>query len=102
MLKIFHLFEPSPRTCYLTDLSPASLTRPDTPDDPDPHSVGLVTPQTALFDTPLTLASGATLEHYQLVFETYGELNADASNAILICHALSGHHHVAGPPSPGR
>src|SRR5574343_971590 len=67
---------------------------------PDPHSVGLVTPQTALFDTPLTLASGATLEHYQLVFETYGELNADASNAILICHALSGHHHVAGRHHP--
>ena len=67
---------------------------------PDPHSVGFVTPQTALFDTPLTLASGATLEHYQLVFETYGELNADASNAILICHALSGHHHVAGRHHP--
>ncbi len=67
---------------------------------PDPHSVGPVTPQTALFDTPLTLASGATLEHYQLVFETYGELNADASNAILICHALSGHHHVAGRHHP--
>lgn len=59
-------------------------------------SVGLVSPQTAHFDTPLALASGATLEHYDLVFETYGERNADGTNAILICHALSGHHHAAG------
>ena len=63
---------------------------------PDPHSVGLVSPQTAHFATPLPLASGAVLDHYDLVFETYGQLNASASNAILICHALSGHHHVAG------
>ncbi|MEM7691685.1 MAG: homoserine O-acetyltransferase, partial [Pseudomonadota bacterium] len=46
--------------------------------------------------TPLTLASGATLGGYELVYETYGELNGDTSNAILICHALSGHHHAAG------
>jgi homoserine O-acetyltransferase/O-succinyltransferase len=62
----------------------------------DIHSVGIVTPQTAVFETPITLASGATLERYELVYETYGELNADKSNAILICHALSGTHHVAG------
>ncbi|RAU18795.1 homoserine O-acetyltransferase [Nitrincola tibetensis] len=62
-----------------------------------PHdSVGLVSPQTLRFDTPLTLACGRTLDHYELVIETYGTLNADASNAVLICHALSGHHHVAG------
>ncbi|MGB0734137.1 MAG: homoserine O-succinyltransferase MetX, partial [Pontibacterium sp.] len=42
------------------------------------------------------LASGRTLESYDLVVETYGTLNADASNAVLICHALSGNHHVAG------
>ena len=36
------------------------------------------------------------LPRYELVYETYGTLNADKSNAILICHALSGHHHVAG------
>lgn len=59
-------------------------------------SVGIVSAQTARFDTPLALASGSVLPAYQLVFETYGTLNADASNAILICHALSGHHHVAG------
>ncbi|NHR06082.1 homoserine O-acetyltransferase [Chromobacterium haemolyticum] len=63
----------------------------------DSHdSVGIVTAQTAVFDTPLALNSGAILQGYQLRFETYGELNAAKSNAILICHALSGHHHVAG------
>jgi len=60
------------------------------------NSVGLVTPQTMKFDTPLTLASGHTLNSYEIVYETYGELNADKSNAILICHALTGTHHAAG------
>ena len=59
-------------------------------------SVGLVTPQTIHFTEPLLLACGKTLEAYDLVYETYGQLNADKSNAILICHALSGHHHAAG------
>ena len=59
-------------------------------------SVGIVSAQYAAFDTPLALASGAVLPAYQLAFETYGTLNAAKSNAILICHALSGHHHVAG------
>ena len=59
-------------------------------------SVGLVTPQTLHFDTPLELACGRVLDEYDLVVETYGELNADKSNAILICHALSGNHHAAG------
>lgn len=59
-------------------------------------SVGIVTPQIAQFDEPLTLRSGKTLDSYELVYETYGQLNADKSNAILICHALSGDHHAAG------
>ncbi|EST17459.1 homoserine O-acetyltransferase [Pseudomonas putida S610] len=59
-------------------------------------SVGLVVPQTARFDEPLALACGRSLAHYELVYETYGTLNAGASNAVLICHALSGHHHAAG------
>ncbi len=59
-------------------------------------SVGIVSAQRAFFDTPLTFKSGAVLPRYELVYETYGKLNADNSNAILICHALSGHHHVAG------
>ena len=60
------------------------------------NSVGIVSAQRTHFDTPLTLKSGAVLPHYDLVYETYGMLNADKSNAILICHALSGHHHLAG------
>ncbi len=59
-------------------------------------SVGIVSAQRAFFDTPLTFKSGAVLPRYELVYETYGTLNADKSNAVLICHALSGHHHVAG------
>ena len=58
-------------------------------------SVGIVTPQIAKFDEPLELRSGR-FASYELVYETYGELNADKSNAVLICHALSGHHHAAG------
>jgi homoserine O-acetyltransferase len=48
------------------------------------------------FGEPLTLSSGAELAEYQLSFETYGELNADKSNAVLICHALNASHHAAG------
>jgi homoserine O-acetyltransferase len=59
-------------------------------------SIGIVSAQRASFDTPLIFRSGAVLPRYELVYETYGTLNADKSNAILICHALSGHHHVAG------
>jgi homoserine O-acetyltransferase len=59
-------------------------------------SVGLVSPQTEQFLEPLQLACGRSLANYQLVYETYGTLNATGSNAVLICHALSGHHHAAG------
>lgn len=61
-----------------------------------PDSVGIVKPQVFHFDEPLTLRSEQVLESYQLMVETYGTLNDDASNAILICHALSGDHHAAG------
>ena len=60
------------------------------------NSVGIVAPQTAHFEQALTLKSGAVLPQFDLVYETYGKLNADQSNAVLICHALSGTHHVAG------
>ncbi|WP_205342996.1 homoserine O-succinyltransferase MetX [Denitrificimonas caeni] len=59
-------------------------------------SVGLVSPKVAHFTQPLRLACGRTLDQYELTYETYGELNATASNAVLICHALSGTHHAAG------
>ncbi len=61
-----------------------------------PRSLGVVTPRQVHFDGPLQLVSGARLEQFDLVYETYGSLNATRSNAILICHALSGTHHVAG------
>jgi homoserine O-acetyltransferase len=59
-------------------------------------SVGVVHTQFLHFDEPLPLASGHTLSSYDLAIETYGTLNADASNAVLICHALNASHHVAG------
>ncbi|OPX54298.1 homoserine O-acetyltransferase [Oceanospirillum multiglobuliferum] len=59
-------------------------------------SVGIVEPQSARFDSPLELACGRTLDSYELIYETYGTLNAQRSNAVLICHALSGTHHAAG------
>ena len=62
----------------------------------DPHSVGIVKLQTAFFDETLILSSGSELKHFTLAYETYGRLNTERTNAILICHALSGDAHVAG------
>ncbi|NKI71413.1 homoserine O-acetyltransferase [Collimonas pratensis] len=59
-------------------------------------SQGIVAPQSMHFATPLQLQSGALLADYTLVYETYGALNADKSNAVLVCHALNASHHVAG------
>jgi len=59
-------------------------------------SLGIVTPQSMRFPEPLPLDSGASLADYTLVYETYGTLNADRSNAVLVCHALNASHHVAG------
>ncbi len=51
---------------------------------------------TRYFSSPLYLESGRILEPYEIIYETYGELNEDKSNVILVCHALSGSHHAAG------
>ena len=59
-------------------------------------SIGLVKSSTFHFDQALSLACGETLDAYDLVYETYGELNSARDNAILVCHALSGTHHLAG------
>lgn len=59
-------------------------------------SVGIVTPQLAKFSEPVRLKCGAVMDQYELVYETYGQLNADCSNAVLVCHALNAAHHVAG------
>ena len=63
---------------------------------PEPGSVGTVAPARLRFAQPLALASGASLADYELVYETYGELDAARSNAVLVCHALNASHHVAG------
>ena len=62
----------------------------------DPSSVGAVSAQKVHFDQPLRLRSGAELPSYDIAYETYGELNAAKSNAVLVCHALNASHHVAG------
>ncbi len=55
-----------------------------------------VVPQSMLFEAPLALRSGATISGYTLAWESYGTLNGDKSNAVLVCHALNASHHVAG------
>ena len=60
------------------------------------NSVGIVAAEKILIKTPLTLACGIVLPSHELMVETYGTLNSDKSNALLICHALSGSHHAAG------
>jgi homoserine O-acetyltransferase len=62
----------------------------------DAHSVGIVEPQVARFTEPFKLASGRTLPQFDLAYETYGTLNQERSNAVLVCHALNASHHVAG------
>ena len=78
----------------------ATAARPDSGDPIDSAapvgSVGVVTPEHAFFDEPLKLSSGAVLPSFELTYETYGKLNKERSNAILVCHALNASHHVAG------
>ncbi|MFV0370333.1 MAG: homoserine O-acetyltransferase [Azonexus sp.] len=59
-------------------------------------SVGVVVPQRYCHSAPLVLKGGSRLPAFELVYETYGTLNAARTNAVLVCHALSGSHHVAG------
>ncbi|NUZ04529.1 homoserine O-succinyltransferase MetX [Piscinibacter koreensis] len=58
--------------------------------------LGFVSPQSLHFAEPLALRSGQQLADYTIVYETYGTLNAERSNAVLVCHALNASHHVAG------
>ena len=60
------------------------------------NSIGVVAEQRVRFDQPIALKCGAVLPGFELAYETYGQLNAARSNAVLVCHALSGGHHVAG------
>ena len=70
------------------------------------NPLGIIVPQQFKCDAPITLQCGVTLPSFELIYETYGILNAAKTNAVLICHALSGHHHAAGyhsdeDPKPG-
>ena len=58
-------------------------------------SVGIVTPEILHFDQPIRLECGRQLNQFDLAVETYGTLNADRSNAVLVCHALTGDQHFA-------
>jgi len=60
------------------------------------NSVGIVKSKIFICKNPLKLDSGVLLKEYQLAYETYGKLNAKRDNAVLVCHALSGNHHLAG------
>ena len=69
-------------------------------------SVGIVTEQSKTFDSGIRLDSGRILAPITLVYETYGTLNAAASNSILVEHAWTGNAHLAGKlsaddPKPG-
>ena len=59
-------------------------------------SIGIVKPRFVNIEQSLDLDCGKTLDNFSLIYETYGNLNQEKNNAILICHALSGDHHAAG------
>ncbi len=84
------------RSDNTSDQSPNSQTHVNSSANIVAGSVGVVTPQKFHFAEPLTLECNRTLPSFDLMVETYGTLNSDKSNAILICHALSGNHHAAG------
>src|SRR5689334_6204856 len=75
----------------------ATTVTSDTPQSTSAaNSVGVVQPQLARFDEPLPLTCGKMLSHYEIAYETYGTLNRERSNAVLVAHALNASHHVAG------
>ncbi|WP_417252165.1 homoserine O-succinyltransferase MetX [Castellaniella sp.] len=84
-------------TIALSADSVGTASAPQSGQPPVPTgSVGYVSPQFLTFNEPLTLASGQVLPSYTLAVETYGQLNAQRNNAVLVCHALNASHHVAG------
>tara|TARA_B100000686_G_C16757164_1_gene956281 strand:- start:910 stop:2064 length:1155 start_codon:yes stop_codon:yes gene_type:complete len=62
----------------------------------DKQSVGIADPKIFSYGTSFPLENGEELPTFELVYETYGKINKERSNAILVCHALSGNHHAAG------
>ncbi len=80
---------------HLEEALNAFLSTPS-PTAVGPDSVGVVQPRVVTFNDPLPLANGASFGPYSLTIETYGQLNEQRSNAVLVCHALNASHHVAG------
>jgi homoserine O-acetyltransferase len=60
------------------------------------NSIGIVKPKIFKCSDPIKLSCGMTLDNFELIYETYGKLNKNKDNAVLVCHALSGNQHVAG------
>ena len=60
------------------------------------NSIGIVKPKIFKCAEPIKLSCGMTLDNFELIYETYGKLNKNKDNAVLVCHALSGNQHVAG------
>ena len=60
------------------------------------NSIGIVKPKIFKCADPIKLSCGMTLDNFELIYETYGKLNKNKDNAVLVCHALSGNQHVAG------
>lgn len=94
----------------MTELQAAPADAAAVADTPPPvahagkpaNAIGLVVPERMHFAEPLPLRNGSQLAGYDLMVETYGTLNADRSNAVLICHALNASHHVAGVHAEGE
>src|SRR5690606_40530149 len=87
----------SPNMTDDLEIAPASA---DKPRYLAPGDVGLVTPREFVYNQAFTFKSGQVIPGFTLRYETYGTLNATRSNAILVCHALSGDHHCAGWHKP--
>jgi homoserine O-acetyltransferase/O-succinyltransferase len=77
------------------------MEHPAAPASLPADSVGVVVPRRIAIEQPLKLDCGRSLPRFDLMVETYGTLDATASNAVLVCHALSGDHHAAGVHAPG-
>ena len=60
------------------------------------NSIGIVKPKIFKCTDPIKLSCGMTLDNFELIYETYGKLNKNKDNAVLVCHALTGNQHVAG------
>ncbi|CAJ0807958.1 Homoserine O-succinyltransferase [Ralstonia psammae] len=84
------------------DAAQADTSSPTAHQGKPPNAIGLVVPERMHFAEPLQLRNGSQISGYDLMVETYGTLNADRSNAVLICHALNASHHVAGVHAEGE